>query len=173
VHAVVAMRFVDTVTVSNVAEAANNQSVTNKAIRTLAIQGLEYLDTRTEFWQQQKPMYSRRRDKKMRENANRQVAADADKCKDPTQWVLKNLEDIDDGMSTYPLWMAKAVRRLVVVVITSAYGARPVLVSRASRSAREIRRRRVLCRCAVSLSAEKSCLPARPRLLAGERALGA
>ena len=94
------MRFVDTVTVSNVAEAANNQSVTNKAIRTLAIQGLEYLDTRTEFWQQQKPMYSRRRDKKMRENANRQVAADADKCKDPTQWVLKNLEDIDDGMST-------------------------------------------------------------------------
>jgi len=152
VHAVVAMRFVDTVTVSNVAEAANNQSVTNKAIRTLAIQGLEYLDTRTEFWQQQKPMYSRRRDKKMRENANRQVAADADKCKDPTQWVLKNLEDIDDGMSTYPLWMAKAVRRLVVVVIASAYGARPVL---------------------VSLSAEKSCLPAWPRLLAGDRALGA
>jgi len=77
-------------------EAATNQSVTNKAIRTLAIQGLEYLDTRTEFWQQQKPMYSRRRDKKMRENANRQVS-DADKCKDPTQWVLKNLEEIDDG----------------------------------------------------------------------------
>ena len=85
----------------NAVEAANNQSVTNKAIRTLAIQGLEYLDTRTEFWQQQKPMYSRRRDKKMRENANRQ-ATDADKCKDPTQWVLKNLEEIDDGMFTHP-----------------------------------------------------------------------
>jgi len=78
-------------------ESASNQSVTNKAIRTLAIQGLEYLDTRTEFWQQQKPMYSRRRDRKMRENANRQ-GSDADKCKDPTQWVLKNLEEIDDGM---------------------------------------------------------------------------
>ena len=46
-------------------------------------------------------MYSRRRDKRMRENAKRQVA-DADKCKDPTQWVLKNLEEIDDGMSTHP-----------------------------------------------------------------------
>jgi len=80
------------------AESASNQSLTNKAIRTLAIQGLEYLDTRTEFWQQQKPMYSRRRDRKMRENAKRQVF-DADKCKDPTQWVLKNLEEIDDGMS--------------------------------------------------------------------------
>lgn len=79
-------------------ESATNQSVTNKAIRTLAIQGLEYLDTRTEFWQQQQPMYSRRRDRKMRENANRQ-AAEADKCKDPTQWVLKNLEEIDEGMS--------------------------------------------------------------------------
>jgi len=32
----------------------------------------------------------------MRENAKRQ-ASDADKCKDPTQWVLKNLEEIDDG----------------------------------------------------------------------------
>jgi len=40
---------------------------------------------------------------------------------------------------------------------TSAYGARPVLVSRASRSAH----------------AEKSCLPARPRLPARVRALGA
>jgi len=79
-------------------ESASNQSVTNKAIRTLAIQGLEYLDTRTEFWQQQQPMYSRRRDRRMRENANRQVA-DADKCKDPTQWVLNNLEEIDDGIS--------------------------------------------------------------------------
>ena len=56
---------------------------------------------------------------------------------------------------------------------TSAYGARPVLVSRASRSARELRRRRVLCRSAIGLSAEKSCLPARPWLPAGVRALGA
>jgi len=33
----------------------------------------------------------------MRENARRQVD-DADKSKDPTQWVLKNLEEIDDGI---------------------------------------------------------------------------
>jgi len=46
----------------------------------------------------------------------------------------------------------------------------PVLVSRASHSAREIRRRRLLCRCAIGLSAEKSCLPARTRLPAGVRA---
>lgn len=96
-------------------ESASNQSVTNKAIRTLAIQGLEYLDTRTEFWQQQKPLYSRRRDKKMRENANRQ-ASDADKCKDPTQWVLKNLEEIDDGMSNTQL-MLKCICALLGEVL--------------------------------------------------------
>ena len=44
----------------------------------------------------------------------------------------------------------------------SQLSARPVLVGlyHASRSAREIRRRRVLCRCAIGLSAEKSCQPA-------------
>jgi len=52
---------------------------------------------------------------------------------------------------------------LPVVVLTGAYGARPVLVSRASRLAREIRRRRVLCRYAIGVSA-------RPRLPAGVRA---
>jgi len=31
----------------------------------------------------------------------------------------------------------------------------------------------LLCRCAIGLSAENSCLPARPRLPAGVRALGA
>jgi len=39
--------------------------------------------------------------------------------------------------------------------------------------AREIRQRRVLCRRAIGVSAEKSCLLARPRLPAGVRALGA
>lgn len=79
----------------SVSESASNQSDTNKAIRTLTIQGLDYLDTRTEFWQQQKPMYSRRRDRKMRENARQGTGID--KTKDPIQWVLKNLEDIDEG----------------------------------------------------------------------------
>jgi tetratricopeptide (TPR) repeat protein len=80
-------------------ESATNQSDTNKAIRTLAIQGLDYLDTRTEFWQQQKPLYSRRRDRKMRENARLQAAAEADKAKDPTQWILKKLEEIDEAQA--------------------------------------------------------------------------
>ena len=42
---------------------------TNQEISRLAREGLEYLDTRTEFWQQQKPMYSRKRDKNMRDSA--------------------------------------------------------------------------------------------------------
>lgn len=79
-----------------VTESATNQSETNKAIRTLTIQGLDYLDTRTEFWQQQKPMYSRKRDRKMRENVRGQTTG-VDRTKDPIPWVLKNLEEIDEG----------------------------------------------------------------------------
>ena len=61
---------------------------------------MNYLDTRTEFWQQQKPMYSRKRDKKMRDGhgASRESSAASMKNRDPSKWVLKNLEEIDEGL---------------------------------------------------------------------------
>jgi len=69
---------------------------TNMAIRDIAIRCLDYLDTRTDFWQQQKPMYSRKRDKQMREGARR--TADPGK-NDPTNYVLSNLEKIDEAQA--------------------------------------------------------------------------
>ena len=63
-------------------------------VRCLAIEGLNYLDTRTGFWQQQKPMYARKRDKQMRDGARSRAGTGR---RDPTQYVLQNLEDIDSG----------------------------------------------------------------------------
>ena len=76
-------------------ESASHQSETNEAIRSLAIQGLDYLDTRTDFWQQQQPLYSRKRDSKMRENTR--DSENAQKSTDPTKRALNDLEKIDEG----------------------------------------------------------------------------
>ena len=77
-----------------IAENASNNSETNMSIRDLAIQGLEYLDTRTDFWQQQKPMYSRKRDGDMRQNSRSRAGTGK---QDPTAYILKALEEIDEG----------------------------------------------------------------------------
>ncbi len=44
-------------------------------------------------------MYSRKRDKKMRDGhgASRESSAASMKNRDPSKWVLKNLEEIDEG----------------------------------------------------------------------------
>ena len=42
---------------------ADAKSQQEKSIRDLATEGLDYLDTRTDFWRQQKPMYARKRDR--------------------------------------------------------------------------------------------------------------
>uniref|UniRef100_A0A8C5QV23 Outer dynein arm-docking complex subunit 4 n=1 Tax=Leptobrachium leishanense TaxID=445787 RepID=A0A8C5QV23_9ANUR len=61
-------------------------------IQSLILDGLNYLDTRTEFWRQQKPIYARERDRKiMQQKWNRSKS----KPSDPSQYILKSLEEID------------------------------------------------------------------------------
>lgn len=56
---------------------------------------ISYLDTRTEFWQQQKPIYARERNQKLlQQQWNRTRNRPPS---DTTVYVLKNLEEIDTG----------------------------------------------------------------------------
>ncbi|XP_072549801.1 outer dynein arm-docking complex subunit 4 isoform X2 [Salminus brasiliensis] len=58
---------------------------------------ISYLDTRTEFWHQQKPIYARQRDQKLlQQQWNR---ARNYPSSDPTVYILKNLEEIDAALS--------------------------------------------------------------------------
>lgn len=55
--------------------------------------GINYLDTRTNFWRQQKPIYARERDRKLMQekwlrNRKRRPSQTA-------RYILKSLEDID------------------------------------------------------------------------------
>nr|CAB3267330.1 tetratricopeptide repeat protein 25 [Phallusia mammillata] len=83
------------------------------SIYDLVTSGINYLDTRTEFWRQQKPMYARKRDRMMMQQkwSNRK----SDSISDPTTFILKNLEDIDlflvDGKGAESLQLAKSTLR--------------------------------------------------------------
>lgn len=72
-------------------DAKEKKSQTSKAIHQLALDGLLYLDTRTDFWRQQKPMYARKRDRYM------QQARMSKKGNDPVKFTLKKLKAIDEG----------------------------------------------------------------------------
>nr|XP_002129888.1 tetratricopeptide repeat protein 25 isoform X2 [Ciona intestinalis] len=85
------------------------------SIYDLVTSGINYLDTRTEFWRQQKPMYARKRDRLMMQQkwSNRKT----DRISDPTTFILKNLEEIDsylaDGKGADSLSLAVATLRTV------------------------------------------------------------
>ncbi|KAI7803436.1 tetratricopeptide repeat protein 25 [Triplophysa rosa] len=58
---------------------------------------ISYLDTRTEFWRQQKPIYARQRERKlMQQQWNSALHKPPS---DPTYYVLASLEEIDAGLS--------------------------------------------------------------------------
>lgn len=64
-------------------------------LQDLILNCITYLDTRPEFWLQQKPIYARERDRKLMQqkwNKTRQNPPS-----DPTRFVLKSLEEIDAG----------------------------------------------------------------------------
>ncbi|CAB1337440.1 unnamed protein product [Coregonus sp. 'balchen'] len=64
-------------------------------LQDLILNCIIYLDTRTEFWRQQKPIYARERDRKLMQqkwNKTRQNPPS-----DPTRFVLQSLEEIDAG----------------------------------------------------------------------------
>ncbi|XP_075071427.1 outer dynein arm-docking complex subunit 4 isoform X2 [Mixophyes fleayi] len=61
-------------------------------LQDLILNAITYLDTRTEFWRQQKPIYARERDRKiMQQKYNRERS----KPSDPNQYILKSMEEID------------------------------------------------------------------------------
>ncbi|KAJ7992338.1 hypothetical protein DPEC_G00277490 [Dallia pectoralis] len=66
-------------------------------LQDVIVNCITYLDTRTEFWRQQKPIYARDRDRKLMQqkwNRSRQSPPS-----DPTRYVLRNLEEIDAALT--------------------------------------------------------------------------
>ncbi|XP_051988767.1 outer dynein arm-docking complex subunit 4-like isoform X1 [Xyrauchen texanus] len=70
---------------------------TGERVQDLIEGCISYLDTRTEFWQQQKPIYARQRDRKlMQQQWSRALHKPPS---DPTRHVLTSLEEIDTALS--------------------------------------------------------------------------
>ncbi|KAG8566052.1 hypothetical protein GDO81_013074, partial [Engystomops pustulosus] len=66
-------------------------------LQDLILNAITYLDTRTEFWRQQKPIYARERDRRiMQQKWNRERSKPSDR----NQYILKSLEDIDMLLSS-------------------------------------------------------------------------
>lgn len=62
-------------------------------VEDLIMTGINYLDTRSNFWRQQKPIYARERDRKLMQEKWLK-----DRKRSPSQtahYILKSLEDID------------------------------------------------------------------------------
>ena len=64
-----------------------------KMISNLVTEGLSYLDTRSDFWRQQKPMYARRHE---RLKQRRRPDVSSSKLS-PNDYIIKELERIDQG----------------------------------------------------------------------------
>ena len=59
--------------------------------------GLTYLDTRADFWRQQKPMYARKREQKLRRIKPSVTKPLGAAGRDYTKFVVKSLEEIYTG----------------------------------------------------------------------------
>jgi len=59
--------------------------------------GVTYLDTRADFWRQQKPMYARKREQKLRRIKPSLTKPLGAAGRDYTKFVLKSLEEIYAG----------------------------------------------------------------------------
>ncbi|MEE6512724.1 hypothetical protein FKM82_019915 [Ascaphus truei] len=66
-------------------------------LQDLIMKGLSFLDTRTDFWRQQMPIYARERDRKIMQQ---KWSREKGKPSDPTRDILKNLEEIDQLLSS-------------------------------------------------------------------------
>uniref|UniRef100_A0A4W3K1S1 Outer dynein arm-docking complex subunit 4 n=1 Tax=Callorhinchus milii TaxID=7868 RepID=A0A4W3K1S1_CALMI len=67
-------------------------------ILDLIMSGIAFLDTRTEFWRQQKPIYARERDRRMRER-NWKITREQERAS-PTKYILYTLEEIDQMLAS-------------------------------------------------------------------------
>ncbi|XP_051571539.1 outer dynein arm-docking complex subunit 4 isoform X2 [Myxocyprinus asiaticus] len=70
---------------------------TGERVQDLIIGCISYLDTRTEFWRQQKPMYARQQDRKLMQHQWSRALHNPPS--DPTRYVLTSLEEIDTALS--------------------------------------------------------------------------
>ncbi|XP_068118105.1 outer dynein arm-docking complex subunit 4 [Hyperolius riggenbachi] len=61
-------------------------------LQDLIISAITYLDTRTEFWRQQKPIYARERDRRLMQQ---KWTKQRNKPSDPHQYILDSIEEID------------------------------------------------------------------------------
>lgn len=78
------------------------ESSTKQGIKVadLVLSGISYLDTRSEFWQQQKPIYARVRERKLRQQ--RWIRDKKRKPAEVGRYIVKSMEDID--MCRCPGW---------------------------------------------------------------------
>ena len=74
----------------------DTSSTAGRSIYELVWDGLSYLDTRTEFWRQQKPLYARKRDRVLRTRAAGDARGDS-----PQHHIIKELETIDHGTKKF------------------------------------------------------------------------
>ena len=73
------------------------KSHSNKPVYELVQSGLTYLDTRTEFWRQQRPLYARKKDNGKSSPKKKKATQSLGKQ------ILKQLEDIDQGKFEFTL----------------------------------------------------------------------
>jgi len=92
-------------------ETGSGTSKTGQKISSLAEAGLSYLDTRTEFWQQVKPMYARKYETQQAMSRYKQPRTS------PHQYVLGELEKVDALMAeaNYEGALKKAQRLTAVL----------------------------------------------------------
>ncbi|XP_074417633.1 outer dynein arm-docking complex subunit 4 [Larus michahellis] len=71
------------------------ESSTKQGIKVadLVLSGISYLDARSEFWQQQKPIYARVRERKLRQQ--RWIRDKKQKPAEVGRYIVKSMEDID------------------------------------------------------------------------------
>lgn len=86
-------------------------------LKDLIMSGITYLDTRTNFWRQQKPIYARDRDRKLMEQ--KWIKDKKVKPADPTRYILKSLQEIDRLLTS---GNPKASRKKALQVLKTVEG---------------------------------------------------
>ncbi|PKU29141.1 tetratricopeptide repeat protein hypothetical protein [Limosa lapponica baueri] len=76
--------------IGNLMESSTKEGI---KVSDLVLGGISYLDTRSEFWQQQKPIYARVKERKLRKQ--RWIRDKKQKPADIGRYIVKSMEDID------------------------------------------------------------------------------
>lgn len=96
---------------------------TGERVQDLIMGCISYLDTRTAFWQQQKPIHARQRDRKLMQQQWNRVRHKPPS--DPARYVLTSLEDIDKGE---PLQSLRGVKVPSIRFLTRKFSISSILM---------------------------------------------